>query len=329
MKKYLIPIIIIAISISCNSNENIIFQNSNYEVDKKRSSATKTDIMQSKKIFIEGKDLYRKKNDLLNSVKKFHEAIKLYPDQDYYYELGNCYIDLKDYDNALKSFKIALDFKYGELAPIYYNASCAASLNKQKDLSLFYLEKALLNNYPNISHLKQDKDLDFIKNDEGFKKILNRFDVSITEVERKYIGIWQPTPIMASGWMDNYTFLPDRTYIFKYNQMDCSKRIISENGYWEIKNNKLILKKMNQKRIEGGKLIPTMGGSCGSKETLIDGKEIITKIEPIEIKEYNISLVYEKTIIPRNNYNEGLKKLIFKLNNLEYFFYGDNPDYFK
>jgi hypothetical protein len=56
------------------------------------------------------------------------------------------------------------------------------------------------------------------------------------------IGIWQVSPVMASGWEDSLQFFPNGFVIHRYNQMDCAKREILRAGTWSYQNHALTLR---------------------------------------------------------------------------------------
>ncbi len=122
-------------------------------------------------------------------------------------------------------------------------------------------------------------------------------------------GIWQDMPYIASGWSDNYQFFSDGTFRFNYNQMDCSKRLISKSGKWTIEDTfSLKLTIENYKIIKGGKLVDS-DGSCAT-DKMIEGGEnqdsipvekaievyIITDILSIGLLDYNGDTVYMQAI---------------------------------
>jgi hypothetical protein len=81
----------------------------------------------------------------------------------------------------------------------------------------------------------------------------------------KMIGIWQDSPVLGSGWSDNYQFFMEGSFNYNYNEMVCDKRLISLSGTWTIKNSDQLQLTIKQKTVlKGGKLVRSTG-SCSSE----------------------------------------------------------------
>lgn len=79
---------------------------------------------------------------------------------------------------------------------------------------------------------------------------------------KELVGIWQDSPQVAAGWSETYQFFEDGNYIYRYSQMDCTKRLLSYSGTWELQNNnKLILTMTSRNVLEGGTVVLS-SGSC-------------------------------------------------------------------
>jgi hypothetical protein len=87
------------------------------------------------------------------------------------------------------------------------------------------------------------------------------------------VGIWQDSPQVAAGWSETYQFFDNGKYIFRYSQMNCTKRLLSYSGTWELKGkNELVLTMTSQTVLEGGTEMPS-SGSCDFE---IQGGEVKT-----------------------------------------------------
>ena len=82
-----------------------------------------------------------------------------------------------------KKFKEAI-VKYEEILKLeednmnaLYNLACCYSLMNEKVKALEYLEKAMQAGFVDETHIKQDKDLDNIRETPKFKKLMNQLDV--------------------------------------------------------------------------------------------------------------------------------------------------------
>ncbi len=108
----------------------------------------------------------------LHSFQKALKASRSYPGT--YFYRGITFINLKQYDAAIRDFKDALALNPEEAAAIY-NIACAYSLKKDAPKSLVWLEKAFKKGFREFKHMKKDKDLDFIRKQKGYSKLLKRF----------------------------------------------------------------------------------------------------------------------------------------------------------
>jgi hypothetical protein len=108
---------------------------------------------------------------------------------------GQNYDDLikkADSSYEAKNYKISTDYfaKAIKVKPEsknnFYNAACAASLANDKKNSLKWLETSINNGYDNLNHIITDSDLDNVRNDKKFKKIIFELKKKIDIVEANY-----------------------------------------------------------------------------------------------------------------------------------------------
>ena len=109
------------------------------------------------------------------------------------------------------------------------------------------------------------------------------------------VGFWQDMPIVASGYSDHYQFFEDGTFVHGHNQMNCADSVISEQGSYRLKKNKLKLSYTSVTEIVGGTLVPAEG-SCGS-DYQIEGGTIqerpLRKREVIVLKDFGTDPEFE------------------------------------
>ncbi|MCW7483310.1 TPR end-of-group domain-containing protein, partial [Leptospira kanakyensis] len=106
-------------------------------------------------------------------LQKIQYGLDVYPDPNFYYLLGNYYMNLNSFDNAIKSHNLAILRRFNNEHLAYYNIACSYSLLKNKEKAFEFLIKALLSGYRNLEHIANDKDLNFLKNTDEwipFKK---------------------------------------------------------------------------------------------------------------------------------------------------------------
>ncbi len=111
--------------------------------------------------------------------------------------------------------------------------------------------------------------------------------INFSQSKSDIYGMWQSSGVLAAGWDDTFYFKDDGTFIFFFNQMDCSNRNVSYMGYWEFKNSKIYFTIMKREVLEGG-YFTLSDSSCGSDSMLVDGRLQRTSVIPYEFEEYSI-----------------------------------------
>jgi tetratricopeptide (TPR) repeat protein len=104
----------------------------------------------------------------------YNKAIKIEPNcPEAWTNKGNVFTNLGQYDKAIefqnKAIEINPDFNIA-----LYNLACIYSLKKQKDRALKYLQMAIDKGFNHLWHIKENNDLDFIRNEKEFKEIINK-----------------------------------------------------------------------------------------------------------------------------------------------------------
>jgi tetratricopeptide (TPR) repeat protein len=105
----------------------------------------------------------------------FSKAILLNPNYpDCYVNLGDLFLTvLHQFDSAATYLKQALILNPKEINAAY-NFCCLYSLKKETKQALYYFEQALQNGYKDLAHIKEDTDLDYIRNAEKFKALIKK-----------------------------------------------------------------------------------------------------------------------------------------------------------
>ncbi len=96
----------------------------------------------------------------------------------------SCY-EAKNYNLSTDFFEKAIKLK-PESKKNFYNASCAASLANDKKKSLKWLEIAINNGFDNLKHIKTDSDLDNIRKEKKYNKIITELQKKKELIESKY-----------------------------------------------------------------------------------------------------------------------------------------------
>lgn len=77
----------------------------------------------------------------------------------------------KEYDEAEKILLRILK-SFPKDATALYNLACTYSLTSKKEKAIEYLEKAIKTGFTDVSHIQKDTDLDNIREEEGYKKLI-------------------------------------------------------------------------------------------------------------------------------------------------------------
>jgi len=146
--------------------------------------------------------------------------------------------------------------------------------------------------------------------------------INADELEKKLIGVWQNSPELAAGWSDTYQFFSNKNFIFNFNQMDFSKRVVKYSGKWEITNNTLVLTIQKITIIFNGQFTESEGSSASEFE-LINGNTIEVEIKPVKLV-YKISNIKMDEDEP-----EEIRKYIIDIDGVRYWRFYSNPNEYK
>ena len=155
-----------------------------------RKSIPDSSKRKSKEEFLEAIDIYRNQKNANGSIKHFEESILMYPDAKSYYEMGNAYMDIKNYDKALQSYEVATQLEYNPLSKVEYNMACAYSLKEDNESAIEHLEKALENGYANGKHLLKDKDLENARTHYRFTDLYREYFSDQSNYEEGYFTLF-------------------------------------------------------------------------------------------------------------------------------------------
>jgi tetratricopeptide (TPR) repeat protein len=184
--------------------------------------------LQGKKLFLKAIDLYRNQKNPEASIDLFHKSIRIWPDAKSYYELGDALIDLKDYQQSLHAFKVALNLQFEPLPNLYYNMACAHAMLHDTLEAVNYLQDALRNGYSNQKQVLSDTDLDAIRNTPGYRSaVLEHFKGNLTMRQLQFRSFLSSFPELT---------LPmniSKDSVGKYN---LAKAIIYDFREWKTRN---------------------------------------------------------------------------------------------
>jgi tetratricopeptide (TPR) repeat protein len=122
----------------------------------------------SNKLFLTALDAYKNKKNLAQAERGFIASIIKFPTAKAYYELGNVYLDLKQYDDALLAYRMAENLNYEPFSKLMYNIACVYSNKKQGEQSAQYLEYAIQAGYMNLDNIEKDPDLSYLRDESTY-----------------------------------------------------------------------------------------------------------------------------------------------------------------
>lgn len=135
-------------------------------------------------------DLYAKlgKKDLAEL--DFKKVVELEDTPDKYQCVHYAYQGLGQYEKAKEAMNIIIardSSDYGN----YYDAACLYSRMHDKENAIKYLEKALTMGYNRFAHMERDFDLDFLRNTEEYKMLIEKYQRKSGSESRKVsIGVF-------------------------------------------------------------------------------------------------------------------------------------------
>lgn len=134
-------------------------------------------------------DLYMKlgKKDLAET--DFKKVIELEDSPEKYECIHYAYQGLGQYEKAKEVMEIIIARDTTDFGN-YYDAACLYSRMKDKENALKYLEKALMMGYNRFAHMERDFDLDFLRETEEYKALIERYKSKkqTTSMVRDYDG---------------------------------------------------------------------------------------------------------------------------------------------
>jgi len=131
-------------------------------------------IEEANKLYLNGLDAFRNKRNLDSADYYLRQSILKEPSGKAYYELGNVFMDQKEYDKALSAYDLAENLDFQPVSKILYNKSCLYSLQKDVKMSSQYLEYALQAGYNNLDHIGKDSDLEELRNSYLYKLAIEK-----------------------------------------------------------------------------------------------------------------------------------------------------------
>jgi tetratricopeptide (TPR) repeat protein len=116
---------------------------------------------------------HRGRGEWDKAEESFAKVIELRPDHaDALQELAGIYIGKMDYDKAARLYTMALEDLPGAGMSIKYNLACVYALKNDKEKALKYLKEIMDQGFERIDVMKNDRQLDNLRNTEEFRKMI-------------------------------------------------------------------------------------------------------------------------------------------------------------
>jgi hypothetical protein len=143
---------------------------------------------------------------------------------------------IKNYEEALISFKKAVECTKELRGSDYYNGACIASLAKNEQLTLSYLKIAIDKGWENVEHMVRDKDLDFIKQTKEYAQLIDQVKHKYDYLNSHFTGINVgdlpfAIPFCVNnkwGWLHKDTKKVLVKPVFSFTDFKCAKGLFFE-----------------------------------------------------------------------------------------------------
>ena len=118
----------------------------------------------------------------------------------------------KEYAQAEQALRELIPLDHENFVP-WYNLACALARQGKSDEAVKMLEQAVVRGYANIAHLKEDPDLESIRQTPGFQRIIEGWQKALARNAEQRIGALKDRYLKAGG---------DSPYSF---ELDDAKRL--------------------------------------------------------------------------------------------------------
>ena len=155
---------------------------------------------ESNKLFLNALDEFKNKKNLQAASEGFKASIAEYPNSKSYYELGNVFMEMKNYQGALDAYSLAEKLGYEPFSKVMFNVACAYSQLKNFPMSADYLQFAIQAGYVNIDNIEKDSDLANLREQEPhlYKKNMELALSGVSDVENLHWLQFKRTFVQAS-----------------------------------------------------------------------------------------------------------------------------------
>jgi len=131
-------------------------------------------IAEANSFFLNGINSFKNENDLDSAEFYLRKSIVKEPTARAYCELGNVLKLKSKYKKAIEAYKLAEQLDYAPFSNLLYNMSTVYAMDKKYDEAAQYLEYSMQAGFNNMDKIEKDPDLENLRNEYGFRDIVNR-----------------------------------------------------------------------------------------------------------------------------------------------------------
>lgn len=95
---------------------------------------------------------------------------------EYWNQLASAYYNAKDFRRSIPAYEKSLELGHGDPANAAYNIACNYALLGDREAALRWLERAFELKFLNLEHARTDSDLESIRNDARYRKLVGMVD---------------------------------------------------------------------------------------------------------------------------------------------------------
>lgn len=198
----------------------------------------------------------------LNKQKRYKKASKAYaklvylqPSASAYYEYGNTLSNAKMYEKARAAFLKSIDSEpdHQKRRHAYYNVACMASLLHNEKEALEYIRNAIWADYNNLSHIKRDPDLQWLRQQPSFIDWLRSAESPAGKMVSSMGGMPYHRYFCGSpgNTFGQYASTPDSLYAYN---------AIFSTGTWRIEKNTIVIHITKEQGLKGIGKNKSIGG---------------------------------------------------------------------
>jgi tetratricopeptide (TPR) repeat protein len=156
-------------------------------------------INKSKRYFLDAIDEFKNKKSYEKAIPLFKKSIIIFPDAKSYFELGNVYLESKNYKQAVLAFKMAETLKFSPIGLVYFNIANAlvADNNNYSEWQVTeYLKKSILSGYFEIELLDENPLFSNYRSSESYQEVILSYKnkLNLNQANYKFISFLKSFP---------------------------------------------------------------------------------------------------------------------------------------